>query len=130
MQLWVTVFSDGSHLHRMCRQSCLKVLFVVKWIDCFRAVCLCMCVCECVWVSLCAVNKICSALKPWLTECSCMYDGYTQIFSTGYWVRWVVMATGETLFTMILFLFLLNKDRSRMQMDSPHQMKADECEWN
>lgn len=53
MQLWVTVFSGGSHLHRMYQQSCLKGFFVVKWIDCFRAVCLC----ECVWASLRACKQ-------------------------------------------------------------------------
>ncbi len=60
MQLWVTVFSGGSHLHRMCRQSCLKVFFffVVKWIDCFRAVCLCMCVCVCVCVCVWASESL------------------------------------------------------------------------
>lgn len=124
MQLWVTVFSGGSHLHRMCWQSCSKGFFVVKWIDCFRAVCVCESVCE--RVSIYAVNKICLCPQTMAdTECSCVCVCKcvmaTHKFSTGYWVLWVVMATVETLFTMILFLFLLNKGRRRMQIDSPYQ---------
>lgn len=130
MQLWVTVFSGGSHLHRMCWQSCSEGFFVVKWIDCFRAVCVCESVC--VWESeyLCCKQDLPlpsnhGRHRVLLCVCLQVCDGYTQVvfffFSTGYWVLWVVMATVETLFTMILFLFLLNKGRRRMQIDSPHQ---------
>lgn len=95
----------------------LEGSFVVKWIDCFRAVCLCMCV----WASLCAVNKICFYPQTMADRVLLCVWRLHPHFSMGYWVWWVVMATGETLFTMILFLFLLNKERNRMQIDSPYQ---------
>lgn len=88
---------------------------------------LCMWECVCERVSIYAVNKIClcpqtMADRVLLCVRLRVCDGYTQVFfSTGYWVLWVVMATVETLFTMILFLFLLNKGRRRMQIDSPYQ---------
>lgn len=59
----------------------LEGFFVVKWIDCFRA--LCVCVCE--RVSIYAVNKIClcpqtMADRALLCVRLQVRDGYTQVF--------------------------------------------------
>lgn len=108
MQLWVTVFSGGSHLHRMCWQSCWKFFFVVKWIDCFRAVCLCL------WVCMSKSLHCKQDLPPPSNHAQqsppvCVCDGSTHIFPwvTGYGrLSWQLV-------TMILFLCLHNKERGK-----------------
>lgn len=87
------------------------VFFTVKWIDCFRAVS--VCVCACMRASL-RCKQFTSALKPWLTVLPCVCvrmcvggagggtrDGCSQcvyylfLFSVGYRVFWVVMTTSD-----------------------------------
>lgn len=73
-------------------------------------------VCVCVWVRLCFVNKICLCPQSTVDRALlCVAATFFSLFPPmGYWVCWVVMATGKTLFTMIFLFFILNKERMKM----------------
>lgn len=119
----------------------LGVFFVVKWIDCFRALCLCD-VCVRAWARplRCKQDLLLPSNhgRQSAAVCSTAAQPLSFFFplSTGYWVWWVVMATGERLFSVILLLSHLTREREEAGRESnPPTSRTDQenltgTSWN